>query len=671
MADKDAKGLEDRLKLGFDCNVLCSLDQKKSELRICKSEGMGAFLKEDYVAARQLFLNGISKTNKADEKEWLYRKVIECSKEQFRILMEEQEEDEAEKEFKKICAGYERLIKAFETPDNYLSYMEFIGTDMGDKFDKNLFEEGIKIGELAMCRFPEDHRIYEEMYELYAYVSNEAMSRDCLNTIVKLKYDDADYLLKTFGKSLWHNSQSDPTLPFKIIMEYKGGAIWNNPKALQIYGKFMSEEVGNNEKLAVNFLDHAYRLNPTLPELKQDLSNAFDNAMEAMKEKNAAPEEKGAFINKYKHVLQIKKALEEETGNNKAVEKAGFSKEIVVVSPKEIKQYLDRYVIGQEQAKRGISVGYYMHLLRLKHQGEKNSKMDKSNILLLGPTGCGKTYMLQILAQMTKVPFTIYDTSKITKAGYVGNDAEDCLKALVNAAGGDIELAQRGIIYLDEADKIRATPGSGGLDVNGEGAQQQLLKLLEGSVVSVGGHNEKKFQIDTTNILFVVGGAFSYAEDGSSLGDRIKHREKVVGFKICSKELEEKVCSEDKKNIVSKLTDKDLHEYGFLPEFIGRLHYRIVLDQLTKPELRKILTEPGNAIIPQYETAFRLSGIKLTIKEDALDTIAEEAFKLNAGARSIKTICDSIFEDALFHLPGGSIKEYIVNREEIMRYIKK
>ncbi|MDI6737614.1 MAG: AAA family ATPase [Nanoarchaeota archaeon] len=671
MADKGAKSLEDRLKLGFDCDALCSPEQKKAELRINKVNGMGAFLREDYASARRFFINAIPKASDKKEKEWLYRKVVECSSELFRVLMNSQAEDNAEEEFKRVCAGYEHLIKAFETPENYLDYMKFIGIEMNDKYEKNLFAEAIKIGQQALSRFPEDHRIYEEMYELYIYENEEEKSRECLDAIIRLKFDDADYILKNFGGALWRRTKNNPLLPISELLKYKGGAIYEYPEELYKYGKFTAEHIGNNEKLAVHLLNNAYCKKPRIPGLKEDLADAFDNAIKAMKDNNAPPKERLAFINMYRHVLEIKKALAEEEGDDEEEKARGkdFSKEIVVVTPKDIKQYLDQYVIGQEQAKRGMSVGYYMHLLRLKHQGEKNSKMDKSNILLLGPTGCGKTYMLQILAQMSKVPFVTFDTSKITSAGYVGNDAEDCLKSLVNAANGDIELAQRGIVYLDEADKIKAKPGYG-KDVGGEGAQQQLLKLLEGSVVTVGGHNEKKFQIDTTNILFVVSGAFSYTEYGGSLGDRIKRREKVVGFRM-QKEDEPKACKEDKKNIVAKLTDKDLHEYGFLPEFIGRLHYRIVLDSLTKPELRRILTEPGNAIIPQYENAFRLSGIRLNIKEDALDAIAEEAFALNAGARSLKTICDKIFEDGLFHLPGSNIKEYVVDRNEVMRYIKK
>lgn len=674
MADKDAKSLEERLKEGFDCSALCSPDQKKEELRISKVNGMSAFLREDYAAARDHFIRAIPKTSNQKEKEWLYKKVVECSRELFKILMDNQLEDKAEEEFKRICAGYEHLIKAFETPENYLAYMEFIGTEMRERYEKYMFAEAIKIGEQALCRFPEDHRLYEEMYNLHSFEGEEDKARECLDIIIKLKFDDADYLLNTFGMELWRMTKNNPVLPISQVLRCRGGAIYENPEALHKYGKYTMDYVGNNEKLVLYLLSRAYAQKPALPGLKEDLVKAFENKMEAMNEKNATPEERKAFIMRYGYINKIRQELagEKREKEEKTESKNRFAKDIVIVNPKEIKNYLDQYVIGQEQAKKGLSVGYYMHLLRLKHQGEKNSKIDKSNILLLGPTGSGKTYMLQMLAQMSKVPFVIFDTSKITSAGYVGSDADDCLKLLVNAADGDIELAERGIIYLDEADKIKANEGYG-KDVGGSGAQQQLLKLLEGSIVTVGGHNEKKFQIDTTNILFVVGGAFSYTEEGGSLGERIKEREKVIGFRPPAKEDDEKpkACKEDKKNLVAKLTDKDLHDYGFLPEFIGRLHYRIVLDALTKQELRRILTEPRNAIISQYENAFRLSGIKLVIKDDALDTIAEEAFALKAGARSLKTICDKIFEDALFHLPGSSTKEYIVDRNEVLRYIKK
>ncbi|HII14750.1 MAG TPA: AAA domain-containing protein [Nanoarchaeota archaeon] len=661
MAEQGNKSLEDRLKGSFDCAGLCSLYQIKAEFRLNKANAMRDYLDEHYLEAQFSFMTALTKTDSVSEKDAISGKLLDCAKQLFRI-------SPTEEEFNRLRSTYEFTIRTHETADNFLSYMNFLGKDMAEVHHINMMAEAIRVGEIALERFPEDHRIHSEMYELYVFTENYKEAQKRLEALVKLKFDDPDYLINEFGKMLWQPGEvfEMKKAPFYIIMEYKGHAILRNPEALQKYGRYMLRNINTHEEWALYTLYKAWKGKPTLDGIKKDVVEAFDKAAASLRRRKNGEQFKALHKN-YAEVAKLKKELRNENPNATRVDEVKeFSKEVKVVLPREIKAHLDDYVIGQEKAKMGVSVGYYMHLLRLRQAMDKNAKkLDKSNMLLLGPTGSGKTYMLNMLAKMSGVPFVVIDTSKVTSAGYVGDKAEQCLLALLGAANGNVELAQRGIVYLDEADKIRAIKG-GGKDVNGEGAQQQYLKLLEGSVVNVEVSQGKYIQIDTTNILFVVGGAFSFSNEGGSIGEVIGAREKHIGFRMGGHEEAPK-----NKGISGRLTDKDLIEYGFIPEFVGRLHHRIVLEQLSERELRKILTEPADAVIPQYVEMFRLSDVKLDVRPDALDTIAEEAYALNAGARSLRTICDSLFEDALFYLPGSSIKNYSVGRGEVLKAVGK
>ena len=359
-----------------------------------------------------------------------------------------------------------------------------------------------------------------------------------------------------------------------------------------------------------------------------------------------------------------------------------------IKKPKEIKEFLDQYVVGQDDVKKTLAVGVYNHYKRINNNILKKSDniIDKSNILLIGDTGSGKTYLARMLAKMLNVPFCIADATSLTEAGYVGEDVESILTRLLQVAKYKPRLAEKGIVYIDEIDKIGRKGENVSItrDVSGEGVQQALLKLLEGTIVNVspeGGRRnpEQKFiKVDTTNILFICGGAFE------GLDRYIKNREKKfsLGFKdedINNKvnENEEKSNNKSKKNteikeenILKKVEISDLKKFGLIPELIGRLPIIAVLDKIDKEALKKILIEPKNSIINQYKELFKLDNINLEITDEACDMIVEEAFKMKLGARSLRSICEKIFKEAMFEYPSKrNIKELLVDKDFIKKYL--
>ena len=344
-----------------------------------------------------------------------------------------------------------------------------------------------------------------------------------------------------------------------------------------------------------------------------------------------------------------------------------ITKEIKIKTPAELKKILDEYVIGQERAKKVLSVAVYNHYKRIfrHHEINDDTELNKSNVLLIGPTGSGKTLLAQTISKYLDVPLAIADATSLTEAGYVGDDVENVVTRLVQAADGDIKKAERGIIFIDEVDKVARMSENRSItrDVSGEGVQQALLKIVEGSVVNVppkGGRKhpgQEALQVDTTNILFICGGAF----DG--LEDIIKKKQgsNVLGFN------QDKKSKNDHDKVIAKVETDDLVKYGLIPELIGRLHMIATLNEITEDDMVHILTEPKNALIKQYIKLFEMDDVKLEFEKEALKELAKLAIIRKTGARGLRSILEDIMLDIMFELPKYKNKTITISKEVVLK----
>ncbi|MEO5674806.1 MAG: ATP-dependent Clp protease ATP-binding subunit ClpX [Chitinophagales bacterium] len=360
-------------------------------------------------------------------------------------------------------------------------------------------------------------------------------------------------------------------------------------------------------------------------------------------------------------VEQAQNIIEEEIGDRKQI--GTFSSHTDFKTPAEMKSFLDQYVIGQEDAKKVMAVAVYNHFKRLNHAGKDDVEIEKSNILMVGETGTGKTLLARTIARFLNVPFAIVDATVFTEAGYVGEDVESILSRLLQACDYNVAAAEKGIVYIDEIDKVARKMDNPSItrDVSGEGVQQGLLKLLEGTDVLVppqGGrkHPEQKMmKVNTTHILFICGGAF----EGIDKIIAKRNKANVIGFK--SDKDRERI---ERGNIIQYITPQDIKSFGLIPELVGRVPIVTYLEPLDREALKRILTEPKNALVKQYKKLFELEGVVLEIEKDAIDFIVDKAVEYKLGARGLRSICETIMTDIMFHIPSQKeIKRFIVTLE--------
>jgi len=579
----------------------------------------------------------------------------------------------------RVLSLYEKQIAVWPNPQNYGVYIAFLLSKNVNNENINMSERAVEIGEEGVKRFPNSRDLHAIISNIYKLVKNDlsshiSMLRACENSLYDFKF-----LERNFDEKLMQympNSENEATIPITHIWS-KRKSFENNPIFLEDMLRFEQEHNygGTIHRIGIinillELLNKSYRpdalFNEIIPkeiELSPGYKEALDGMLEDLKldfdmDSTSKPE----TLKKNLHGKQkTKNKAIIPKGELTSLEKALPSLEKTInksLTPKSIKAELDKYVVGQEDAKQIISNALYNHYLRIN----TNAKWQKGNIILMGPTGCGKTFLAAQIARIMDVPFAVGDCTSISEVGYVGNDADDVLKTLHYDAKQKKMDINTGIVYLDEIDKIAVAQDGFGRDVRGRGVQQPFLKMVEGSKYKICLNKyapSESFEIDTTPILFIAGGSFA-GDSGKrgllELAYAAKTSQGKVGFNT-----EARISREDIK--LYSPTDKDMKEFGFIPEFIGRFPIRSFLSELTEEQLAEIMIKPEDAVLKQKQAYFQAFGVKLKMTDDAVKLIAAEAKKSSTGARSLHSITNIVLKGLEFELPGSDVKEVEITKQ--------
>ncbi len=668
MGVENKSNLTSQVKEAIGCKGISKIYSSREQYQVLKADAVRDFLEGKYREARELLDTAIAEAETLEERITIFDLAIKCS---HKIRSQSAPEAKV-KEFQRISGYYQDMIGLQETAGNYLAYMDFLGR-MAPNEGAYLVQDAISVGKTALSIFPEDGRIYAAMYFFQCL---EKQYDDAYASMVKacqLKYEDPDFLIQHFGQKMFLpdlGDGKDRGIPFFAMINLRSEELMANAPALYRYAEYMLENMPMSEPTVVKFLDKAYDLQPNMKGLQATIAEVYDRGLQFLR-KN--PDYNPLMILQLRKFKTIKKdfgLIPKELALHS--QRSGNKKTIIVRPPREIKKHLDEYIIGQEHIKRTMAQGTYRHALRIKAFENGDIRMKKSNMLIIGPTGCGKTYIASVTAIVLAkvlnidIPFTVYDATPLTAAGYHGDDVENIVKALYFAAEKDIEKTQRGVVYIDEIDKKKRNPSSSTADVGGQAVQQQLLRPLEGTIMTVPLGQHEAIQVDTNHILFIAGGAFSQGSSTGSLAELMEEEDggKTVGFRQM-----EGVLAKSKKHRMALKTA--LEKYGFIPEFLNRFPIKLELKKFTLEELRDILTKPKDAVMLEYEALFENSGIKLKMGDDALDAVAEHAMGQDEGARGLRTICEIVFDKALYDLPGSGEKELVVDKDFVLERLEK
>ncbi|MFH1637906.1 MAG: AAA family ATPase [Candidatus Woesearchaeota archaeon] len=579
---------------------------------------------------------------------------------------------------KNAMFAYEQSLSCQRTEKTYLNYIDLLANKhrshvTRDNFDK----EALMLCEEAREYFQDSMEIHANYYKFCKSRSLENEALKLMVHAVRLNPTNIDFLLENFGTDLWKQKPKlDEGYSCPIDIVYANLGFWKKKEGLHSYFRFVREhEVLELEttQTMVQLLYGVFLLDPYYKYVAKDLKDYAE--LEVMQSPSIEPARKrelDAIIRESEVVLEkiYGKVIEADCPIAKA--SPGSALQIVkkqrkqFPTPKEIKKVLDEYMIGQDSAKIDLCTAVYEHFKRidLKSRGKY---IEKSNIILLGPTGVGKTFSAQKLAQIVELPLAIFDASGLTEAGYVGDNVEDIVVQLLDLAGGNVHKAQRGIVYVDEIDKVRSSLGSGGRDVSGRGAQQSLLTIINGGTINLASdRNTKITSFDSSDLLFVCGGSFAGSKDVRSIYEIIEDSKKSSAIEGFVKKASENERLEEFERKQKEVRPEHLIEFGIIPELVGRLHIITNFDYLTFDEMRRILYEPKHSLLEQFTTSFAEDGIRLELKDDAMDLMVYEATRRGQGARSLRSICAKVFRFAQYELPGTGSKELVVEKGQVI-----